>query len=63
MVTNIDRSALLEMIDTERVQIVDVLPEAEYLDGHLPGALNLPLRTLDENAALVLDKGKPVVVY
>ncbi len=63
MVTNIDRSALLEMIDTERVQIVDVLPEAEYLDGHLPGALNIPLRTLDANTALALNKGKPVVVY
>lgn len=63
MVTNIDRSALLEMIDTERVQIVDVLPEAEYADGHLPGALNIPLRTLDGDTTLVLDKGKPVVVY
>jgi len=29
MVTNIDRSALLELIDAEEVQIVDVLPGAE----------------------------------
>ena len=63
MVTNIDRSALLEMIDAREVQIVDVLPEAEYLDGHLPGAVNIPLRTLDANTVRVLDKGKPVVVY
>ena len=63
MVTNIDRSALLEMTDAEEVQIVDVLPGAEYLDGHLPGAFNIPLRTLDENTTRVLDRGKPVVVY
>ena len=63
MVTNIDRSALLELIDAEEIQIVDVLPEAEYLEGHLPGALNIPLKTLDENTVRVLDRGKPVVVY
>ncbi len=49
MVTNIDRNALLEMIDTEEVQIVDVLAEAKYLDGHLPGALNIPLRPRREH--------------
>ena len=63
MVTDIDRSALLELIDADEVQIVDVLPEAEYLEGHLPGALNIPLKTLDENTVRVLDRGKPVVVY
>ena len=63
MVTNIDRSVLLEMIETEEVQIVDVLPEAEYSEGHLPDALNIPLRTLDADTTRVLDKGKPVVVY
>ena len=63
MVTNIDRSALLELIDAEEVQIVDVLPGAEYLDGHLPGAFNIPLKSLDENTTRVLDRGKPVVVY
>ena len=62
MVTDIDRSALLELIDGD-VQIVDVLPEAEYLDGHIPGAVNIPLKSLDENTARVLDRGKPVVVY
>ena len=63
MVTDIDRSALLELIDAGDVQIVDVLPEAEYLDGHIPGAVNIPLKSLDENTARVLDRGKPVVVY
>ena len=63
MVTDIDRSALLELIDAGDVQIVAVLPEAEYLDGHIPGAVNIPLKSLDENTARVLDRGKPVVVY
>ena len=63
MVTNIDRSALLELIDAGEVQIVDVLSVAEYSEGHLPRALNIPLKTLDENTVRVLDRGKPVVVY
>ncbi len=63
MVTDIDRSALLELIDAGDVQIVDVLPESEYLDGRIPGAVNIPLKSLDENTARVLDRGKPVVVY
>ncbi len=63
MVTNIDRSGLLELIDAEEVQIVDVLPGAEYMDGHLPGALNIPLKSLNEKTTQILDRGKPVVVY
>ena len=63
MVTDIDRSPLLELIDAGEVQIVDVLPGAEYLDGHLPGAVNIPLKSLDDNTTRVLDRGKPVVVY
>jgi rhodanese-related sulfurtransferase len=43
--------------------VVDVLPEQEYSDSHIPGAINLPLRILDENAASVLRRDKPVVVY
>lgn len=44
-------------------QVVEVLPDSEYQEDHLPGAIHLPLRHLEERAAEVLDHGRPVVVY
>ena len=43
--------------------LVEVLPEAEYREEHLPGAINLPLKRLDASAVARLDRGRPVVVY
>lgn len=45
------------------VQLVDVLPEREYAESHLPGAINLPLKKLDRAAAARLDRDRPVIVY
>jgi rhodanese-related sulfurtransferase len=47
----------------EDAQVVEVLPRPEYDEEHLPGAVNVPLKTLDEGAAAQLDKNRPVVVY
>jgi rhodanese-related sulfurtransferase len=55
-------SRLAELLDTG-VQLVDVLPEREYAAAHLPGAINVPLKTLDAAGAARLDRMKAVVVY
>jgi rhodanese-related sulfurtransferase len=48
----------------EGAQVVEVLPEPEYRDEHLPGAVNLPLRLLDEpRAARLICRERPIVVY
>jgi rhodanese-related sulfurtransferase len=44
-------------------QLVEVLPSEEYEELHLPGAINLPLRQLNAEAAQQLDPGRDVVVY
>lgn len=45
-------------------QLVEVLPPSEYEPDHLPGAINLPLITLDEpRAAAKLRRDAPVVAY
>jgi rhodanese-related sulfurtransferase len=44
-------------------QFVEVLGASEYAEEHLPGAIHIPLRHLDERAAELLDAGRPVVVY
>lgn len=63
MVEGIVRSELLRLIEAESVQVVDVLPEAEYQREHIPGAVNIPLRSLNQEATQVLDRSKPVAVY
>lgn len=45
-------------------QLVEVLPAAEYREGHIPGAINLPLKALHvESADHVLDRTRPIAVY
>lgn len=43
-------------------QLVDVRSQAEYAQGALPEAINVPLQTI-ANASETLDKSKPVVLY
>jgi len=50
------------LIDTG-AQLVEVLPSEEYEEQHLPGALGIPLRKIDAQAASQLDAARPVVVY
>ncbi|MEA2158769.1 MAG: hypothetical protein QOD66_1149 [Solirubrobacteraceae bacterium] len=51
-----------ELID-QGAQLVEVLPEADYAELHLPGAISIPLKRLDEQSSAVLDRSKPVIVY
>ena len=44
-------------------QLVDVLPEGEFTELHLPGAINIPLKRMTAEAAAVLDPQQPVIVY
>ena len=44
-------------------QLVEVLPAEEYEEERLPGAINIPLKQLDQATTAALDKGSPVVVY
>jgi rhodanese-related sulfurtransferase len=62
MATAISLDQLLELL-ARGAQVVEVLPGDDYAPVHLPGAINLPLRQLDEPAAAALDRGRPVVVY
>jgi len=44
-------------------QLVEVLPADEFAEDHIPGAINLPLRHLETEAGVVLDRARPVIVY
>jgi rhodanese-related sulfurtransferase len=62
MSRRIEIDELRELLDAG-AQLVEVLPQEEYDEEHLPGAINIPLKTLDAESAATLDKVNPVVVY
>ncbi|MGH3032475.1 MAG: rhodanese-like domain-containing protein [Gaiellaceae bacterium] len=59
----IDRHELQRLLADEQAQLVEVLPEAEFADEHLPGAINIPLKRLDAEATAALEHAHPVIVY
>jgi rhodanese-related sulfurtransferase len=58
----IDHKELGRLLDAG-AQLVDVLPEREYGEEHLPDAVNIPLKRLDARTAAGLDRSRPVAVY
>jgi rhodanese-related sulfurtransferase len=62
MPRQIDRDGVRRLA-AQGAQLVEVLPASEYAADHIPGAVNLPLRALEERATAVLDRHRPVVVY
>jgi rhodanese-related sulfurtransferase len=63
MPTPINRDQLERLLRDEHAQLVEVLPPDEYQDEHLPGAINIPLKTLDAETTRQLDPQRPVIVY
>jgi rhodanese-related sulfurtransferase len=63
MPASVDRVEMQRLI-AAGAQLVEVLPEDEYIEEHLPGALHLPLKSLTRASAdAVLDRSRPVIVY
>jgi rhodanese-related sulfurtransferase len=58
----VDREQVRRLV-SEGAQLVEVLPQAEYEDEHLPGAINIPLKEIDREHAVQLDRARPVIVY
>ena len=62
MPIDIDREGVDRLL-AEEAQLVDVLPVEDYEALRIAGAINVPLRELDERAPRELDSGRPVIVY
>lgn len=63
MTRSVNAEELIGLV-ADGAQLVEVLPEAEYTEEHLPGAINLSLKRLDQRAAeATLDRARPVIVY
>ena len=61
----ISQEAAKEMMDTQEVIILDVREQDEYDSGHIPGAVLLPVGTIDETTAaeVIPEKDSTVLVY
>jgi rhodanese-related sulfurtransferase len=53
--------ALRRLLD-QGAQLVEVLPAQEYTEIHLPGAVNIPLKTLTAATTAGFDRVRPVIV-
>ncbi len=63
MATRIWRDEVERLIQVEAAQLVEVLPSPEFEDEHIEGAINIPLKSLNEETTANLDKGRPIIVY
>lgn len=48
---------------TPDAQLIDVRTPGEYADGHIPGAVNVPLQQISTIAKKVPNKNTPLFVY
>jgi rhodanese-related sulfurtransferase len=63
-VLEISRDELLRRLHDSSLTIVDVLPQASYLEAHIPGAMNIPLEQIQSHAREQLpDFAAEIAVY
>jgi rhodanese-related sulfurtransferase/biotin operon repressor len=60
--TPVKRTELMKLVKGGDAVVIDVRPASEYVAGHIPGALNIPLDTLPQRLK-ALPKKQEVVAY
>ena len=43
--------------------LLEVLPRKEYAEQHLPGAVNMPLKEMNQQSTGHMDWARPVITY
>jgi phage shock protein E len=54
---------LIQLIKEKKATIIDVRSQMEFDQEHFPGALHIPLETVQEQAVKIGHMPKPIVVY
>ena len=63
-IPEISREELHRRLHDSSLTIVDVLPQASYVEAHIPGALNLPLEQVATRARELLpEPAAEIAVY
>ncbi len=63
MPMSIFREEVQRLLRDEAAQLVEVLPLPEFEGEHIEGAINIPLKDLNEQTTGDMDKDRPVIVY
>lgn len=58
----VSRKELKQRIDNNKVLVLDVRPQEEYQEGHIPGAISIPTGELEQRIK-DLPKDKQIVAY
>lgn len=62
LITTIARDDVRRLLEAGAT-LVEVLPEREYSEEHIPGAINIPLTKLTSDAASALAPDHAIIVY
>jgi rhodanese-related sulfurtransferase len=62
MLTEIDRDAVRPMM-AAGAQLVDARSAEDYASEYIPGAVSIPLKSLDHASTAQLDRQRPVITY
>ena len=54
---------IIKAIKEKKATVIDVRSQMEFDMEHFPGALNIPLETVGDEAAKIAAMPKPIVVY
>ena len=61
---SVDAQQFAEVIANKDVQLVDARTPEEFSEGHIPGAINMDVKSADFDAKIAqLDTSRPVAVY
>jgi rhodanese-related sulfurtransferase len=63
MPLEIDVDEVQRLVRDEDAVLIEVLPEREFAEEHLPGARNVPLKQLTAEAVVDLDRSQPIIAY
>ena len=55
--------AVAALKDQEGAQLIDVREVEEYLEGRIPGSMNIPVQNIEMAAMAYQDKDIPIYVY
>ncbi len=55
--------AVKEKASNPSIRLVDVRTPSEFREGHIPGAINIPLQELRKFLVMIPDKNEKIFVY
>lgn len=63
MYKNINFKQAKQILDTEQVLLLDVRTDEEFVTGHIPSAINIPVDELEERLDELKNKEQKILVY